>query len=324
MRADFETVAKFASVYAGFVFGVYWIPLRALDAAGFPGSWSTVALNAIPLLLVLPVMAARWRSLATGGWRFHVGCILLGTAYACYASGFLFTRIVNVIVLFYLMPLWGFLLARVVIGERITPVRWLSLLAGFGGIYLIFGADGTRLPLPKTIGDWMALASGILWAAGSLTLLLDKKGRPIDCGLAFILWGTLAAAVISLTATAHGLLAPPRLEGALNALAWLIPVSIFLVLPGAFATVLGPMVLNPGVVGILFMTEISIGTLTAALLTDEPFGLRHVLGICVITLAGVLETMPAIVGALGRRAASTGERPGHKAEPVAGTGNVED
>ena len=318
MRADFETVAKFASVYAGFVFGVYWIPLRALDAAGFPGSWSTVALNALPLLLVLPVMVVRRRDLATSGWRFHVGCMLLGTAYAFYASGFLFTRVVNVIVLFYLMPLWGFLLARIVIGERITPIRWLSLLAGFGGIYLIFGADGTRLPLPKTIGDWMALAAGFFWAAGSLTLLLDKRGRAIDCGVAFILWGTVAALAISLAATAQGLLAPPRIDGIVDTLPWLVPVVLFLVLPGAFATVFGPMVLNPGVVGILFMTEISIGVLTAALLTDEPFGVRHALGIGVIALAGVMEVTPAIFRALGARPRSAGERPRREAEPLDG------
>ena len=47
--------------------------------------------------------------------------------------------------------------------------------------------------------------------------------------------------------------------------------------------------LNPGVVGLLFMTEISVGTTTAALFAGEPFGLREITGVILITLAGISE-----------------------------------
>ena len=286
---DPVALAKGASLYAGVVFGIYWIPLRALETAGFPGIWASVALNAIPFVLVLPTLALRAANICRHGRRFHVGCLLLGLAYALYASAFLFTQVINVIVLYYLLPLWGFLLARAVTGEAITPTRWLAMLLGFLGIFFIFGAfDG--LPLPRNGGDWMALASGFLWAAGSLLLLLDRDGTPIDCGIAFVFWGTLCATLLATIASLYGVLPPPRPPN-LNLLFWLLPVAVLVVIPASFATVYGPMVLNPGVVGLLFMTEISVGTITAAILTDEPFAAPQLLGIFCVSVAGLLEIL---------------------------------
>ena len=39
------------------------------------------------------------------------------------------------------------------------------------------------------------------------------------------------------------------------------------------------------------MTEISVGAGSAALLTDEPFGTREILGIVLISTAGLLEAV---------------------------------
>lgn len=286
---DSVALAKGASLYAGVVFGIYWIPLRALEAAGFPGIWASVALNAVPFILIFPVLALRAADICRHGRKFHFGCLLLGLAYALYASAFLFTQVINVIVLYYLLPLWGFLLARAVTGDAITPVRWLAMFFGFLGIFFIFGAfEG--LPLPRNGGDWMALASGFLWAAGSLLLLLDRDGTPIDCGIAFVFWGAFCATLMAVIATLSGALPPPRLPD-LTLLFWLFPVAALVVIPASFATVYGPMVLNPGVVGLLFMTEISVGTATAALLTDEAFAAPQLLGIFCVSIAGLLEIL---------------------------------
>ncbi len=52
--------------------------------------------------------------------------------------------------------------------------------------------------------------------------------------------------------------------------------------------------LSPGIVGILFMTEISVGSVTAALWAGEPFGGREIAGILLISSAGVAESLPAL------------------------------
>ncbi len=49
--------------------------------------------------------------------------------------------------------------------------------------------------------------------------------------------------------------------------------------------------LNPAVVGLLFMTEISVGAVTAALWSGETFGLQEIVGVVLISAAGVAESL---------------------------------
>jgi drug/metabolite transporter (DMT)-like permease len=69
-------------------------------------------------------------------------------------------------------------------------------------------------------------------------------------------------------------------------------------LPVYFAAAWGTPKLNPGTSGILFMTEISVGAISAALLTNEPFGLREILGVGLITAAGLTEAVAPILTTL--------------------------
>jgi drug/metabolite transporter (DMT)-like permease len=301
VRLQRDTGAKLASAYAGVAFGLYWIPLRAFEAAGLQGPWATVALNAAAFVCAAGLLVVRRRTFFSNGGRFHLGCAVLGVAFLLYTGAFLFTTIVNVIVFFYLLPLWGFVLARMVIGERITVVRWVSIVLGLGGVLTVTGVD-FGIPLPSTGGDWMALAAGFLWALGSLIVLIDERGHAVDYGIGFILWSTALAALAGWGLTQAGAAPPPApvIDGAV--LLWLLAFGLLIVLPGNFATLYGPTVLNPGIVGLFFMTEISVGAVTAAILTDEPFGLRQIVGIVAISAAGVLE--PVVDMARRRRNAA--------------------
>jgi len=61
------------------------------------------------------------------------------------------------------------------------------------------------------------------------------------------------------------------------------------VVPAAWTAIWGAPHLNPGVVGLLFMTEISVGTATAAIWAGEPFGWRESIGVVLITMAGLTD-----------------------------------
>jgi len=58
-----ETRAKVACAYSGFVWGLFWIPVRHLDAVGISGLWAIFYFYALPFLLSLPVMVWRWRTI---------------------------------------------------------------------------------------------------------------------------------------------------------------------------------------------------------------------------------------------------------------------
>jgi len=74
-------------------------------------------------------------------------------------------------------------------------------------------------------------------------------------------------------------------------LPWLVPVIVVVVMSGVYASMWGAPKLNPGIVGLLFMTEISVGAITAALWSGDPCGWREVIGIVLITAAGVIESV---------------------------------
>lgn len=294
MSLSREAGAKLACAYAGVVFGVYWIPLRAFEAAGLPGLWATVALSAASFIAILPFLVRRRASFTAFGARRHAVCLIISVGYLCYTGAFLFTTVVNVIVFFYLMPIWGFVLARIAIGERITVVRWLSIAVGIGGVYAIVGGDG-GLPIPKAAGDWMALAAGFLWALGSLMILLDKNVKAVDYGIGFIFWSVLLAVAVAWSLSAMAVIPEPAPHFDTTVWIWLVAFGLMVVLPANLATIYGPTILNPGIVGLFFMTEVSVGSITAALMAGEAFGARQIAGVIAITLAGTLEPLVAAV-----------------------------
>ncbi|MEM7208800.1 MAG: DMT family transporter [Pseudomonadota bacterium] len=295
------TLAKFAAVYSGLVFGIYWIPLRALEDNGFAGLWATFIFSVVPLIFLTPLLFSRLPAMARAKPHFHICGIMVGGGYMLYASAFLYTEVIRVILLFYLMPIWGFLLARVVTGDPITPVRWLSMALGMIGMLVIFGID-SGFPAPKNIGDWMALTAGIMWAVASLMLLTDKSTPTRDYMCAFIFWGTVFSGVLALLFTQLGSLQTAQWQAFPDIAWWIALLAIFVLIPAAFATVFGPSHLNPGIAGLLFMTEISVAVASAAWLAGEPFGAREIIGVTLITLAGLSEPISTLVFGQSTRA----------------------
>lgn len=302
MKLSRSDRAKLACLYAGVIWGIYWIPLRMMGDAGLGGVWATVLFYLVPLLLLLPLYAIRWRHIASGGTALHLGAGLAGIALVFYANALVYTEVIHALALYYLTPLWGFLFARLIIGEVITPVRWLSTVFGLLGLYVMF-AHETGLPLPRNLGDWMGLAGGITWAAASTAMLVNNQVKWQDFGLAYFFWGTLAALALAMLPI-EGASSIPDMEVIAGVLPWLVPVLLVAVIPGSFASIFGASVLNPGIVGLLFMAEISVGTVTAALWADEPFGTREIVGVLLISAAGLCEPL---IG-LAKRARRTAEQ----------------
>ena len=282
-----QTWAKLAALLAGLAFGIYWIPIRALEDHGLPGLWAVFTFNFMATLILFPLIIHRWRCLVPGRKKLHAGTFMAGLAFVFYASAFLYTEVVKVFVLFYLLPIWGFIIARIVTGERITTIRWVSMAVALGGLMVIFGWD-TGLPMPSNRGDWMALCAGILWAGASMLMLTDED-HAVNYTLGFIFWSALIACVAAVLATSYGSLPGPDWSGFNDLVPYLIVLSIVLIIPTGFASMFGPSQLNSGTVGLLFMTEISMGTITAAIFAGEPFGAKEVVGVGAITLAGILE-----------------------------------
>ncbi|MFT7673523.1 MAG: drug/metabolite transporter (DMT)-like permease [Gammaproteobacteria bacterium] len=286
------TRAKLACAYSGIAWGLFWIPLRGMDEAGVTGAWATVLFYGVPLILFSPWMFRNWRRLASGGWSLHFIGMATGGSLAFYSNSLLYTEVVRSLVIYYTTPIWSLLLARIVLGENITAARVLAIIFGLSGMLVMFGVD-TGIPLPKNIGDWMALLGALGWAVAAVLLRKDDGSRSLDICAVYFFYGVAASIILAVSPMA-GDIDLPSWDTITSVLPWAIPIAL-IVIPGAYAAFWGAPHLNPGVVGLLFMTELSVGGITAAIWANEPLGARELLGIGLITIAGLSEFVYAPV-----------------------------
>lgn len=291
MRRNSDLLPSLAIVVTGLLWGSYWIPLRELDAVGLAGPWATLAPVAAGAALLAPVAVARWRRLVAGGWPLIGMGLLCGASFSLYSNALLMTEIITVILLFYLTPVWATLLARVFLGQPITAIRILTILLGIGGMAIVLGVDD-RIPLPRGLGDWLGLISGIAWALASV--IIRKRGHiaAIDNTIAFLAGSTLAAVALPLVAMPAAVAAfdPLALPLAKTAL-WLALTTLVWAVPTMVLMMWGAQRLDPGRVGILLMSEVLVGAASAAVLTDEPFGARQLIGGGLIVAAALIDVL---------------------------------
>lgn len=285
-----ENKAKLAILYAGAVWGLFWIPLRRLEGEGIDPLWVTSIYFMVPAAIIFPVLMFRWRSIASGGLSLQLTVLVSGAALSLYSASIVFTDVIRAIMLFYLMPIWSTLLARVFLGEAITPIRILAMILAALGMLTLFGL-GVGLPIPRNVGDWMGLGAGVFWAIAMVRIRLNDQLNAIDLTTGFFFWGLALTLAISLL-FAHDHV--PSWDQVKPALPLLVVFVAILVIPGTFASLWGPKFISPGISGLLFMTEIVVGAISAALLAGEPFGQRELVGVALIASASLIEPIMSL------------------------------
>ena len=81
----------------------------------------------------------------------------------------------------------------------------------------------------------------------------------------------------------------PQMHAWLSATPWLLIGSIAFLAPTIAIIFLGAMRLSPGRIGLLLMSEAIVGIGSAALLANEPFGAREMIGSALIVGAAFVE-----------------------------------
>jgi drug/metabolite transporter (DMT)-like permease len=275
---------RVAVLVSTLLWGTLWIPLRQLDAVGLDGPWATATGFTIPLLVLFPFGVVRWRPIVAAGWPLAQAGFLMAACIALYAQALLRGYVAHVILLFYLTPVWSTLLARVFLGDRITRTRLVTVAMGLVGMGVVFGT-GNGLPVPRLPAEWMGLLSGFLWAGSMVALRrvpahaseFDKVFMPfLFLGLLFMLF--------SLVPGGRAWAAPTSavfLRGAM----WLLVFGLLWMPLVLWLTMFGGSRLEPSRVAVLLMLEVVIGLVSAAVLTQEPFGAREFVGAVFIVAA---------------------------------------
>ncbi len=88
------------------------------------------------------------------------------------------TTAANAILLQYTAPVWIALFGSWFLGERATRVDWLTIVVVLGGMALFFADSG--LALGNTLGNLMAIFSGLAFALMTMALRRQKDGSPVE------------------------------------------------------------------------------------------------------------------------------------------------
>ncbi len=271
----------------GAMWGGFWYPLRWFDSQGVGGGWTSLLFNAVAAISPLPWLLQRkaWNGF---GAQALTG-LLLGSAFSLYTVSLVLTDVLHAILLFYLTPVWSTLAGWFFLRERLSLSRIIAMALGFAGMACILGIkDG--LPLPRNSGDWLALGSGMLWAAGTLRSFARPSAGVALPVFSFSVGGLASSAVILLIA--NGLSMPLASTGNIaHALPWIVLLALIIFVPPNFLVLWAAQRIDSGRVGILLMTEVLVGSITAAAFSGEPFGIMELSGTILIVAAGLIEVL---------------------------------
>jgi probable blue pigment (indigoidine) exporter len=252
-----------------------WPPLSSRGLCGIAGA-AALGLIALARRQRLSVPRPMWlrlflvSTLGIGGWTAFMGLALLwlGASEAA--------------VLGISIPLWVALLAWPVLGERLSPVRALSLLVALAGIFALIGGNGLEANVEKLPGILCALAGAVCVALGTvLTKHFPLAMPPLSLAAWQVGLGCLPIAIIGLA------IEQPQLA-ALTSTGWASMVYMtaiqFCLCYVCWFTALARLPAATASIGTLLVPV--VGVLAAAAMLHEPLGVREI-GALAVTLGGV-------------------------------------
>lgn len=278
-----------AVLFSAAMWGTMWIPARAMSSGGLDSGLAAALSSMVALAALLPYVLRNRGALVFTRQVWWVS-FLLGIGVALYWEAMVRGNVARVVLLFYLMPVWTVILSRLINGEAATARRIFGVALGLGGMVVVFSANG-GIPLPRTLADYMGLASGFTWA---LAFVFCARPGMEKTTLAQLFGSLLILApsvwlLTLLPGTREAVGAVEGQAGLAATLVWLIAFGLVWVLFGMFMTLYGADHLQPGQVAIFLMVEVVIALFSSALLLDEPFGMREIAGATLILSASLVE-----------------------------------
>lgn len=272
-----------ALMFNALIWGLSWWPFRQFQAAGLHPLWTTVVLYLLSLLVITLSQRRAWGEfLRTPSlWLVMLAAGLTNTAFNW---GVALGDVVRVVLLFYLMPLWAVLLARLILGERLSAMAGLRILLALGGAAVVLAPEGGGLPLPRSLADGLGLLGGFTFALNNV-MLRREAGRSAHArALAMFSGGVFVAGTAATLMAGAGLAPWPSLPGWL----WLLPLAGMAVLffLSNLSLQYGAGRLPANITAVVMLSEVPVAAVSALWLGGGQLDLRTGLGgLCILAAA---------------------------------------
>mgnify|MGYP000520690737 CR=1 FL=1 len=200
MRSHLPVIVLFG---ASILWGLTWLPLKHINSLGIDGVTLTFLVYGLLAVALTPLLL---RQLSI--WKMHTKAMVLilllgGGANLAFTYALVNGEVIRVMVLFYLLPVWGVLGGKFFLKETIDRWRWLGAsLAVFGAFFILGGFDALDAP-PSWI-DLIALLSGLFFAMNNL-VFRAAQAVPVGSKITVMFYGCFALAGLLLAGGAEQL-----------------------------------------------------------------------------------------------------------------------
>lgn len=267
------------------LWGLTWLPLKHFGEHRVEGPVVTLFAHGTVGLLSLPLLVARFASYRHRFWEMAALFCFGGLANLSFASAIVSGDVTRVMVLFYLLPAWGVLGGRFLLGERIDRNRGLSLLFALSGALLVLGGPAV-LSAPPSFVDVLAVVSGFTLAANNV-VFRKIEDVTISTKVAAMFGGSLAWAL------AVVVLGFSPIPSGVSTMLWGEVVSFGLVwiLVATVGTLYGVHHLEAGRAAVLIVMELVTAVVSAAVIQRTLPDAMACAGGVLILLSALLEGM---------------------------------
>lgn len=255
-------LAALALTFNAFTWGVSWWPFRWLEARGLHALWATALIYGLAVGVILVARPGALAHLLRTP-RLWALVLAAGTTNASFNWAVTIGDVVRVVLLFYLMPLWAVLLARLLLHERLTPMAGVRVaLALAGAMVVLWPAEGAGWPLPHRLAEWLGVLGGFSFALNNVLLRREAAQPESARALAMFIGGAGVSAVLALAL--GGSVPPPPMP----TLDWALPAlglaAAFLA--GNLALQYGAARLPAHTTAVIMLTEVLFASVSAVAL----------------------------------------------------------
>jgi drug/metabolite transporter (DMT)-like permease len=283
----------FALTFNAFVWGVSWWPFRQLQDAGLHPLWATALIYALAAAAIGVFRPAVWREIARHP-ALWVLVVASGTTNAAFNWAVTIGDVVRVVLLFYLMPLWAVVLARMLLAEPFERTALLRVALALAGAMVVLWPDDGGLPLPRTLAEGLGVLGGFSFALNNVMLRREAARSEAARAAAMFAGGVLVAGGLAAVLALAGQIAAPPVPRA----GWLAGALAMgaLFVASNLALQYGAARLPAHATAVIMLTEILFASLSAVVLGAAELSAKTIVGGALIVGAAAMAT--------GRRRAS--------------------
>lgn len=276
-----DRVAPLALLAGATVWGLIWHPYRVLGEMGISPVLAATLSYLAAFLLGLPLLWRRVRNMRPDGMLLAIG-LASGGCNLGYVLATVHGEVMRVLLLFYLAPLWTVLLARLLLGEKVSAAGTAVIGLSLGGAAVMLWQPQLGLPLPVSGAEWLGLVAGFLFALANV-LIRRAQGLSIEVKSMSVFAGVVLVGLAVLPfETALPPLPPAAGWGLLALLGVVLLATNLFVQYG-----LGRVSANRAIV--LFLFELVVAALSSWLLAGEAMGVREWAGGAMIVAASLFS-----------------------------------